>query len=118
MYEKLLLSAWICDQSRYKNIFRHWLAKQVALPFVTPQQSQKSLLLLGFYAFSNHSQLQVVRQSDNRHHQRGVVWIAGRPVNKGTIQFHVIDWQLFQITERRIPGTEVINRYAHAQCAN
>src|SRR5690606_15751738 len=46
-----------------------------------------------------------------------VIFFQRQVINKGLVDFQFVDLQSLQVAERRIAGTEVINRHEHARIA-
>ena len=79
-----------------------------------PQQRE---LRLGFYAFGDHLQAQLVRHHDDGLGDGPAVFVGGDLGHEGLVYLQVIDVELFQVGHRRIAGAEVVDRHLYAGVA-
>ena len=88
----------------------HGVAEQETLHQVTALISKEKHLLVIFNTLCNHVQSQAFTQGNNGLGDGGAVLIRGYVLHKGLINLKGIERESFQITERRISGTEVVYR--------
>src|SRR6266513_256078 len=93
---------------------RHRPAEQIALRLghgaVGADQFQ---LLVGLDAFDHHRHSEVGTEPRHAAQQRQRT-IAIDAFQEGTIDLHFLQWEVVQVTQARITGTEVVQRYSHA----
>jgi len=63
-----------------------------------------------FYPFSHHAQAQVVRQVDGGSHDLGVAFVFSMPITNDLSILSSLTGNRFEVGQRRITGTEVVNR--------
>ena len=65
-----------------------WPPQEIALTFIAPEQTQKRQLIRTFDPFGDHLFSQVVGQSDNRHYERCIIWMARRVFHERCIKLN------------------------------
>jgi len=93
-------SARSCSQSPRSLIGWQRAAEIVALNLVTMMLAQKRHLLFAFDSFGNDPEIQVLGQADDRCRDRGVIRIHSEVLNKGTVNFELVDRKLPQVARQ------------------
>ena len=65
----------------------------------------------------NHPQAQDVPESDDGGDDGLVLGIGAQPANEGSVDLQRVHGQMLQVAQRRIAGSEVINRQAQSDVA-
>ena len=84
--------------------------EQVPLAHVAPEKVEDVALLLGLDAFGDGLEIEAPGQRGDRADDGSRVLVNGDVAHEGYIDLEVVQGQLFDITERGIPGPEVIDR--------
>jgi hypothetical protein len=86
----------------------HRPRKIVALSRIAAQPRERFRLLLLFNPLGDHGHIQGVRQTNNGIDDRLAFRIQIHPRDEGLIDLQSIKMQRAQVTERRIPGAEIV----------
>src|ERR1700737_149881 len=91
------------------------LAQKITLPQVTAEISKLGKLTLGFNSFRNPVAVEGIAERDQRFDDRVACKLSALAIYERAIDLQRVDRQALQIQQRRIPGTEVIQREPHAE---
>ena len=94
---------------------RQRCAEQVTLVCPALLIQQEGALRLGFDALGEHRQAQTARHCDDGRGELDTVRIARDVMNEAAIDLQLGDREALEVGERRIAGTEVVDRQVHAQ---
>lgn len=98
-----------------QNILRRqWLIKIIALRLVALPFFQEIQLLVRFYAFRNHVQLEVMRHADDRIDKRRIFHIDVDVAREILVDLQRVNREQLQITQRRIARSEIVDRQMDA----
>jgi hypothetical protein len=86
-----------------------------ALSEVAADQLNPPALFRGLYAFGNRGQTQVVREVHHRGNDGRVLRIAFEALHEGLVHLQLIDPELPQVAERRVPGSEIVDGKVDAE---
>ncbi len=86
-----------------------------ALSEVAADQLNSPRLLRGLHAFGNRGQTQVVSEVHHRGNDGRVLCIAFEAMHEGLVHLQLIDPELPQVAERRVPGSEVVDGKVDAE---
>src|ERR1051326_3740806 len=89
-------------------------AEVEALRLIALAALQESELVLGFHTFGDHAQTQRPRDGDHSRDDRAVALIRGDAGDEGAVDLHRVERESLQVVERRVAGTEVVNRDRNA----
>ena len=114
-----LFAVVVCETVALQQ-FRYLLGgdrwrKVMALKLIAMVAPQIAALGLGFDAFGDHAQPQVVADGDHRAHQHGIGAIAGDVGDKGLVDLEFVERKMLQIAETGITGAEIVQTEMHAQ---
>jgi len=101
-------------QDRPQFAQRHRAAEQVALQVVAAVGFEEFQLFDGFYALADHLQVQGVGHDDDGLDDLAVFLAAWHILQEGSVDLQDVQRQAFEVGQRRVTGTEVIDRQGHA----
>ena len=84
-------------------------ADEIALHVVAAAGPQEIDLRLGFHAFGDHLDLQLLRQRDDRAGDRLVVVVARNILDEGPVDLQPADGKALQRAEAGIAGAEIVD---------
>ena len=85
------------------------------LEFVASPVLQEIELLLCFNTLSNCLHSEFVGNRDNDLADCCIAFVARQIVNKRAVNFQGIDWKLFQMCQRRMPGSKIVEYQSDAE---
>jgi len=89
--------------------------KEKALDLITALFFQIPKLPIGFDPFSNDTKIQTMAQCDDRFGDRRILRVRREIFDKCAINFDCVDGEAFEITERGITCTKIINSEPDSQ---
>ena len=104
-------------QERLKIVALHGRAAVKALKLVATFVTQRIKLLLFLDALRHDFHRQAMRHGDDRTRDCKVIAVMRKVFHKCAINFEDIDRQFFQVRERGIAGTEVVDGQAYTERA-
>ncbi len=83
----------------------------VALHDITSQRFEPRHLAAGLHSFRHHRQVQAVSQRDNSLHNRSSARASAiQFAHERLVDLDRIDRQVLQAMQRRVPGSEIVDR--------
>ena len=90
---------------------------QKSLGRLTPEGLKQLDLLKGLHTFSDARQPQCGSQVHDAGNDREVVIVTSHPCDEGTIDLYLVDGQLLEVDEGRVPSAEVVQSDGNAAVA-
>ena len=90
------------------------LGEEIPLELITFLFFKKVHLLLGFDPFANNLQVQAMRHSDDGCNDGGIFRARRDFIDQRTVDLKLANGKPFQVGERRIPGSKIIDHQPHA----
>ena len=72
--------------------------------------SEQGFLFLGLHPFRNHLHIELVRHHDDGLAQCHVVGTGRQVADEGLVDLEVVDVEFLEVGQRRVAGTEIIDR--------
>lgn len=76
---------------------------------MAPERFQSFGLLPGLDPFGDNLGFEMAGQGDNRRDHRGVVGAGAHLADKSPVNLQAVEWQVGQVGQRGVAGTEVID---------
>ena len=85
-----------------------------ALHLIADVLPQKVLLRLVFHAFGDNRKTESLAHGDDRIGDDSVIRILGKVADEGSVHLERVDGDVFDLSEGRVSGPEIINGDPHA----
>ena len=83
---------------------------QVPLPGIAFIGSQEGRLRYGFDAFGHHLALEPMGEGDDGPNDGRAILVSGQIFDERLIDLEGIEWEAPQVGQRRVAGTEIVDR--------
>ena len=93
---------------------RHRRTEPKALDAIAAELDEGVALDLELDAFGDHAELERVSERDDGRDHGARSWIARDGIDERLVDLQVVDREVAQVAHRRIAGSEVVDRQAHA----